>query len=85
MTRQSISLTDPNDAWLMAQVESNEYTSKSDVVNDLIRRAREAEQKIELIRAKLIEAEQSGFVTPDREGMRKEFKAGRKRADNGSV
>jgi antitoxin ParD1/3/4 len=78
MTRQSISLTDPNDAWLMAQVESNEYTSKSEVVNDLIRRAREAEQKLELIRAKLIEAEQSGFVTPDREAMRKEFKARRK-------
>jgi antitoxin ParD1/3/4 len=85
MTRQSISLTDPNDAWLMAQVESNEYTSKSDVVNDLIRRAREAEQKLELIRAKLITAEQSGFVTPDREGMRKEFKAHRKHAGNGGV
>lgn len=85
MTRQSISLTQPNDAWLMAQVESAEYTSKSDVVNDLIRRAREAEQKRELIRAKLIKAEQSGYVTPDREGMLKEFKAQRKRTGNGSV
>jgi antitoxin ParD1/3/4 len=85
MTRQSISLTDPNDAWLMAQVESNEYTSKSDVVNDLIRRAREAEQTRELIRAKLIAAEQSGFVTPDREGMLKKFKAERKNAGNGRV
>jgi antitoxin ParD1/3/4 len=85
MTRQSISLTEPNDAWLLTQVESKEYTSKSDVVNHLIRKARAAEQEIERIRAKLIEAEQSGFVMPDREGMRKEFKAQKKRAGNGSV
>ena len=57
MTRQSISFTTPNDDWLKAQVESEEYTSKSDVVNDLIRKARE----IEYIRAKLIRAEQGGF------------------------
>ncbi|MGB5408856.1 MAG: CopG family transcriptional regulator [Thiogranum sp.] len=58
MARQSISFTPPNDEWLKAQVDSEEYTSKSDVVNDLIRKARE----IELIRAKLIRAEQSGFI-----------------------
>ena len=59
MARQSISFTAPNDEWLKAQVESEEYTSKSDVVNDLIRKARE----IEYIRAKLISAEQGNFST----------------------
>jgi antitoxin ParD1/3/4 len=58
MPRQSISFTPPNDAWLKAQVDSQEYSSKSDVVNDLIRKARE----IETIRARLIQAEQSGFI-----------------------
>jgi antitoxin ParD1/3/4 len=58
MPRQSISFTPPNDAWLKAQVDSQEYSSKSDVVNDLIRKARE----IEVIRARLIQAEQSGFI-----------------------
>ncbi len=58
MPRQSISFTPPNDEWLKAQVDSEEYTSKSDVVNDLIRKARE----IEAIRARLIHAEQSGFT-----------------------
>lgn len=63
MTRQSISLTTPNDDWLKAQVGSDrEYTSKSDVVNDLIRKARADQQKIDAIRSTLIEAEQSGFV-----------------------
>ncbi|MGI9289013.1 MAG: ribbon-helix-helix domain-containing protein, partial [Pseudomonadales bacterium] len=58
MARQSISFTPPNDEWLKAQVDSEEYTSKSEVVNDLIRKARE----IEFIRAKLIRAEQGGFT-----------------------
>lgn len=58
MPRQSISFTPPNEKWLRAQVESQEYTSKSDVVNDLIRKARE----IEGIRARLVQAEQSGFT-----------------------
>ena len=59
MPRQSISFTPPNDDWLKAQVESEEYTSKSDVVNSLIRKARENEA----IRARLIQAEKSGFIT----------------------
>ena len=59
MPRQSISFTPPNEEWLRAQVESQEYTSKSDVVNDLIRKACE----IEGMRARLDQAEQSGFTS----------------------
>ncbi len=74
MTRQSISLTTPNDDWLKAQIQSEEYTSKSDVVNDLIRKARAYEDEIELIRTKLVQSEQSGFVTQTREEILAEFK-----------
>jgi antitoxin ParD1/3/4 len=35
MTRQSISFTTPNNNWLNEQIESEEYASKSEVVNDL--------------------------------------------------
>ena len=63
MTRQRISLTPPNDAWLKHQVESHEYSSKSELVNDLIRQARAKEQQeISFIREKLIRAENSGFT-----------------------
>jgi len=58
MARQSISITPPNDEWLKARVASAEFSSKSEVVNDLIRKARE----IEYVRARLIEAERSGFT-----------------------
>lgn len=62
MSRQSISFTPPNDDWLKAQVESQEFASKSEVVNDLIRKARRRQQEMDYIRVKLIEGEQSGFV-----------------------
>ncbi len=59
MARQSISLTRPNDEWLKTQVESEEYSSKSELVNDLIRQAREQQKEVDWIRAKLIKAEKS--------------------------
>ncbi len=74
MPRQSISFTPPNDEWLKAQVDSQEFTSKSDVVNDLIRKAREIEQ----IRARLIAAElsvkQSGWVEKSPQEILEGFK-----------
>jgi len=74
MPRQSISFTTPNDAWLKAQVESEEYTSKSDVVNDLIRKARAQQNEIEWIRSKLTKAEKSGFIDKTLEQILAGFK-----------
>jgi len=62
MVRQSISVTTPNDKWLKAQVESEEYSSKSEVINDLIRKARAQQSEIDYIRARLLRAENSGFT-----------------------
>jgi len=61
MARQSISFSKPNDEWLKNQVENNEYSSKSELVNDLIRQARKQQVQIDWIRAKLEKAENSGF------------------------
>ena len=63
MRRQSISFTQPNDEWLKSQIDSKEYSSKSELVNDLIRQARNQQQQIDLIRLKLDRAEKSGFTT----------------------
>ena len=67
MTRASISLSPPNDAWIKSQIDSEEFSSRSDVVNDLIRKARKEQDDIDTIRAALIEGEQSGTSnrTPD--------------------
>ena len=57
MSTQNISFTSPNDEWLDAQVDNEEYTNRSEVVNALIQKARETDS----IRMHLIQAEQSGF------------------------
>ena len=67
MSRQSISFTRPNDEWLKAQVEKEEYSSKSELVNDLIRQARKQQVQIDWIRAKLDKAENSGFTDDSKE------------------
>ena len=67
MARQSISLTEPNDEWLKNQVESKEYSSKSELVNDLIRQARKQQIQVDWINAKLEAAEKSGFTSDSKE------------------
>lgn len=67
MTRQSISFTKPNDDWLKTQIENQEYSSKSELVNDLIRQARQQQAQIDWVRAKLERAEKSGFTLDSKE------------------
>ena len=74
MVRQSISVSDPNNDWLNAQVASAEYSSKSEVINDLIRRARRQQLDVDRIRSELVMAEQSGFTDEHPEEMLSHFK-----------
>jgi antitoxin ParD1/3/4 len=62
MARQSISFTKPNDDWLKSQIDNQEYSSKSELINDLIRQARKQQAQIDWIRAKLDRAENSGIA-----------------------
>ena len=75
-TRASLSISQPNEKWIQSQIDSGEFSSRSEVVNDLIRRARE----LELIRQHLISAEQSGFSNRTPEEVLTTFKA-KARAD----
>jgi antitoxin ParD1/3/4 len=67
MARQSISFTEPNDDWLKNQVDNKEYSSKSELVNDLIRQARKQQRQIDWITSKLETAESSGFTKDTKE------------------
>ena len=75
MRRQSISFTEPNDEWLKSQIDNKEYSSKSELVNDLIRQARNQQQQIDLIRMKLDRAEKSGFTTDSQSEILKQAKS----------
>ncbi|CAM3866215.1 type II toxin-antitoxin system ParD family antitoxin [Litorimonas haliclonae] len=61
MTRSSISISPPNEQWVKDQISSQEFNSKSEVINDLIRKARRDQNEIEAIRSALIEGEKSGM------------------------
>ncbi|RLA44585.1 MAG: type II toxin-antitoxin system ParD family antitoxin [Gammaproteobacteria bacterium] len=60
MARASISITPPNDAWIQSRIDSEEFSSRSEVVNDLIRKARKEQDEIEAIRLALTKGEESG-------------------------
>ncbi|WP_264551090.1 type II toxin-antitoxin system ParD family antitoxin [Flavobacterium sp. N2038] len=75
MTRHSISLTVPNDEWLKNQVNTEEFSSKSESINYLIKQARSQEEYYEFVRAKIDKGENSGFAKKQtREEMLAEFK-----------
>ncbi|WP_205958170.1 ribbon-helix-helix domain-containing protein [Flammeovirga yaeyamensis] len=60
-------MTEPNDKWLKEQVDSKEYSSKSELVNDLIRQARKQQSQIDWIKSKIEKAEKSGFTQDSKE------------------
>ena len=74
MIRQSISFTEPNDEWLKSQIDSKEYASKSELVNDLIRHARSQQSQIDWIRKKIEFAEKSGFTIDSKDQILKASK-----------
>ena len=75
MARQSISFTKPNDEWLKSQIDKQEYSSKSELVNDLIRQARSQQLQVDWIRAKLDRAEKNGFTNDSKDQILAQSKA----------
>ena len=87
MVKKSITVTDQQDSWIKSQIETGHFGNESEVVRELIRerqiREQESESEIAAIRAKLIEAEQSGFTDQSPEDILKEIKNGLGR--NGAI
>jgi antitoxin ParD1/3/4 len=75
MTRQSITLANQNDEWLKQQISKEEFTSKSEAVNYLIKQAREREDYHNFVQMKIDSGIKSGFAEKQtREEMLAEFK-----------
>lgn len=74
MSRQSITLANQNDEWFKQQVANEEFTSKSEAVNYLIKQARDRDEYVEFVRMKLDRAEKSGFSTKTKEELLAEIK-----------
>jgi antitoxin ParD1/3/4 len=76
MTRLSISLSKQNDEWLKNQLNEEEFNSKSEAINHLIKQARSQEEYYDYVRMKIEKGEKSGFAKRQtREEMLVEFKS----------
>ena len=63
-TRKTITVTDQQDSWIKSQISAGAFTNDSEYIRDLIRRDQASQADIEIIRAALIEGEQSGKPQP---------------------
>ena len=74
MGRQSITFTEPNDEWLKSLIAKKEYTSKSEIINDLIKQARKQQNQLDWVRTKLEKAENNGFTDESKDQILKTAK-----------
>jgi antitoxin ParD1/3/4 len=75
MARQSITLANQNDEWLKQQVEDQEFSSKSEAINYLIKKARSQEEYYEFVRNKIEKSEKSGHSTLTKEELLAKIKS----------
>lgn len=75
MSRQSITLAKQNDEWLKNQVAEQEFTSKSEAINYLIKKARSQDEYYEFVRNKIENAEKSGYSTLTKEELLAKIKS----------
>lgn len=80
MVKKSITITDQQANWIKVQVETGHYGNESEVLRELIRerqlREQETSRDVEVIRAKLIKAEASGFTDQSPAEILEEIKNG---------
>ena len=76
MNKQYIIFTQANEDWLKERVASQEYASKSELLNHLVLQARKEQIKIDWINNKLRDAEQDDFLKLNKDQIRNDAKLG---------
>jgi len=64
MHRKTITLTEQQDDWIKAQVESGRFGNDSEYIRDLIRRDQLAKERFAILRQALADGEASGEAKP---------------------
>lgn len=72
MGKQSVNFTQPNEEWLNTKVQTAEYASKTEIVNDLIRREREREGQHQLLKQAIEKGLASGISDKTLEDIRQD-------------
>lgn len=74
MIKKSITVTDQQDKWLQSQMATGNYGTDSEIIREALREKQMRMAEIEVIRAKLIAAEHSGFSEKTAQDMLAGFK-----------
>jgi len=82
--RKTITLTKAQDNWLKSQIESGHYMNDSEIIRDLIREA-SARDDLRIIRAALVEGEQSGFSDETPQSIREDVKKARRGSGSDAI
>ncbi|MBL1320297.1 MAG: type II toxin-antitoxin system ParD family antitoxin [Methylophaga sp.] len=61
MLRKTITVTEQQDSWIKSQINSGQYGNDSEYLRELIRLDQANKEKIAILRAALIEGEESGI------------------------
>lgn len=61
MIKKSITVTDQQEAWIQSQMDTGNYGTDSELIREALREKQMRMAEIEIIRAKLIAGENSGF------------------------
>lgn len=64
MHRKTITLTEQQDDWVKAQIESGHFGNDSEYIRDLIRRDQQAKERLAALRQALADGESSGKAKP---------------------
>jgi len=64
MHRKTITLTEQQEDWVKAQIESGHFGNDSEYIRDLIRRDKQAKERLATLRQALAEGESSGEPKP---------------------
>jgi len=64
MQRKTITLTEQQDDWIKAQIESGHFGNDSEYIRDLIRRDQQAKERLATLRQALADGESSGKTRP---------------------
>ena len=64
MHRKTITLTEQQDDWVKAQIESGHFGNDSEYIRDLIRRDQQAKERLAALRQALVDGESSGKPKP---------------------
>ena len=77
--RANLLISESNEKWIQAQIGSKEFSSRSEVLNDLIRKARKTEAIRERLKLAETSAEERGWVTRTADQMLDGFKESARR------